>query len=338
MNQIMKSKTISQLALLYPILAQGVENAILKDAAQKSVEANKWFDFESIDYSIKALSIWMKEENLTDFASRYTFTNKPKTIAVICAGNIPLVGFHDMLCVLLSGHIFYGKLSSDDKFLLPAIAEILFEIDSEFKNRIFFTEGKIEGFDAVIATGSNNTSRYFEYYFGKYPNIIRHSRTSVAVLDGNEKNIDKLAIDILTHKGLGCRNVSKLFIPKGYNFKELVLSFEKFNFLLDHNKYRNNYDYHKTIYIMNTIPFIDTTNCILLENQELFSPVSVVYYEYYDNIEDVKARLDLFKENIQCVVSEIKEIENSIPLGKAQEPTIFDFADNIDTMRFLNSL
>ena len=337
----MKSKIISAFSSLSNKLDEGIKNEKLLKASTLSCAENTWFDMESVDYALKSLSSWLNKETLIEFTNNYSFTQNPKTIAVICAGNIPAVGFHDMLCVLLSGNKFYCKLSSSDKYLLPAIADLLIEAEPLLKERIEFAEGKIENFDAVIATGSNNTTRYFDYYFGKYPNIIRHSRSSISVLDSSElsqSNAKLLIDDVLTHKGQGCRNVSKIFIPKEFDFTPLIEASKEYAYLLDHNKYRNNYDYHKAIFIMNNIPFIDSGVLLFFESKELFSPVSVLNYEYYENLEDVISILETEKENLQCVVSNIPKIKNSIPLGKAQEPTIYDFADNVDTMKFLNTL
>lgn len=338
----MKSKIISAFSTLNKSLKEGIKNEKLSKAIKQTCEENPWFDIISVEYALKSLSSWLNKENLIEFTNHYSFSQTPKTVAVICAGNIPAVGFHDMLCVLLSGNKFQGKLSSNDKYLLPAIGELLIEEEPLLKERIEFVEGKIKNFDAVIATGSNNTSRYFNYYFEKNPHIIRHSRTSIAIIDNKEtikpQDYSLLISDILTHKGLGCRNVSKIYIPKQFDFTPLVEATKEHAYLLDHNKYRNNYDYHKAIFIMNNIPFIDSGTLIFFESQELFSPVSVLHYEYYENIDLVTKAIEQEKENIQCIVSNNKTIQNSIPFGQAQQPTIYDFADNIDTMTFLNTL
>lgn len=338
----MKSKIISAFSTLNQSLKEGIKNEKLLTSAKQSCLENPWFDIESVDLALKSLSSWLNEETLIEFTNHYSFTQKPKTIAVICAGNIPAVGFHDMLCVLLSGNKFQGKLSSNDKYLLPAIGELLIQAEPLLKERIEFVEGKIKDFDAVIATGSNNTSRYFNYYFEKYPHIIRHSRSSIAIIDNKEnitpKDYSLLISDILTHKGLGCRNISKIYIPNQFDFTALIEATKEYANLLDHNKYRNNYDYHKAIFIMNNISFIDSGTLLIFESKELFSPVSVLNYEYYENLENVIETIENEKENIQCIVSNTKKIRNTIPFGKAQEPKINDFADNIDTMKFLNNL
>lgn len=331
----MIEKIIISLTNLRKVLINPMENNQLSIAIEKAILENPWFDRESILYSLESIALWLDEATLREFVSNYTHKQNPKRVAVICAGNIPMVGFHDMLCTLLSGNIFIGKLSSNDSSLLEAIGSILCDYEKELKERIFFTKSKLEYFDAVIATGSNNTFMYFEYYFGKYSNIIRRSRTSIGVLDKKDTDFSGLVLDILTHKGLGCRNISKIFIPMDFDFLPLIKAFESHLSLLEHNKYRNNYEYHKAIYIMNNISFIDTQTNLLVESSELFSPVSVVYYTYYNDISEVIDYINTNTQNIQCVVSNIDRIEGRIEFGKAQSPSINDFADNVDTMDFL---
>ncbi|MDD2577047.1 MAG: acyl-CoA reductase [Bacteroidales bacterium] len=334
----MKSKIINALSELSPILNSPNEKLI--EAIELSVMENTWFDRDSVCLALKALAKWLNKEVLEEFCERYDFTDNPKTVAVICAGNIPAVNFHDLLCVLLSGNRALLKLSSLDNRLIPAIVEELVAIEPLIKDRVSFADGKINDFDAVIATGSNNTSRYFNYYFSKYPHIIRHSRSSIAVIQNNKIDYKGLMADILTHKGMGCRNISKIFVPKGFDFSELIEASLDYKYLLDHNKYRNNYDYHKAIFIMNNVPFVDSQVLILFENKDLFSPVSILNYEFYDSLNDIENRIELEKDNIQCIVSDIESIGGikTINFGKAQQPEINDYADNIDTMLFLNSL
>lgn len=340
----MKNKIISAFSEIGDKLSKGINNQELLLAAKKSVDDNPWFDIDSIDSALKSISNWLSTKTLIEFTNNYLFAQKPKTIAVICAGNIPAVGFHDMLCVLLSGHKLLCKLSSQDKHLLVQISEFLFQQEPSLRDRIEFTEDKIKNFDAVIATGSNNTTRYFDYYFGSYPNIIRHSRSSIGVIVEENKpntippNYSLLVADILTYKGLGCRNVSKIYVPEKFDFTPLIEASKAYESYLNHNKYRNNYDYYKTIYIMNNIKFIDSGIISIIENKSLFSTVSVLHYEYYKEIEDVIKEIEMEKENIQCVVSNSKLIPNAIEIGEAQNPKIYEFADNVDTMKFLNSL
>lgn len=340
----MKNKIISALSSISSKLSKGLEDTKLSVAIRKSYEDNPWFDANSIDLALKSIGKWLRKENLEAFTKNYSFANSPKRVAVICAGNIPAVGFHDMLCVLLSGHKLLCKLSSQDKYLLPAIAELLIEEEPTLIDYIEFAEDRIKNFDAVIATGSNNTRRYFDYYFGSYPNIIRHSRTSIGVIVDENKhntvpvNYSLLMDDILTYKGLGCRNVSKIYVPENFDFTPLIEASKEYESFLDHNKYRNNYDYYKTIYIMNNVKFIDSGVLSILENKSLFNNVSILHFEYYKDIEDVIRAIEIEKDNIQCVVSNSRLISNSIEIGQAQNPKLNEFADNIDTMKFLNSI
>ena len=237
-------------------------------------------------------------------------------------------------------HNYPKELWWKDNRLLIFIADYLIELNSDFKDLIHFTEEKLENFDAIIATGSNNTARYFEYYFGKYPNIIRKNRNSLAVLTGHESESDikKLGFDIFSYFGLGCRNVSKLLIPKDYCFDLFFENIEHFQNVYQHNKYANNYDYNKSVYLMNQIQHFDNGFLILREDQNLSSPIGVVFFQYYNNIDDVKEFLRLNEDQIQCAISKPELIENSIFFGQAQEPELWDYADNVDTMKFLLDL
>lgn len=304
---------------------------------------NPWFTEQNVKQAIEAIGNSLLPEKIEKWVSEYPDLQNQKTlkrIAVITAGNIPLVGFHDFVTVLLSGNAFVGKLSSKDNRLLKLIAKYLTSLDSEFNQRISFTEDKLENFDAVIATGSNNTSRYFEYYFGKYPHIIRKNRSSVAILDGNEsvEEIQQLANDFFSYFGLGCRNVSKIFIPNDYCFDPFFENIEEYSYLYTHNKYANNYDYNKSVYLMNQIQHFDNGFVIVKEDEGLSSPIGVLYFQYYDDINKVKEYIQLNSDQIQCVVSKPDLVDNSIPFGKAQQPDLWDYADNIDTMKFLLNL
>jgi hypothetical protein len=232
-----------------------------------------------------------------------------------------------------------AKLSSNDKTLLPFLAEYLISVEPEFKNYIEFTDGKLENFDAVIATGSNNTARYFEYYFGKYPNIIRKNRNSAAILTGNEtkEELKNLADDIFTYFGLGCRNVSKLYIPENYDFEAFFKGMFSWKEIIHNHKYINNYDYNKAVYLMDSFPLLDNEFMLLKEDTAFSSPISVVFYEKYNSLEDLSKELEEQSENIQCVVSKAG-INNEIPFGKAQNPELWDYADRIDTVEFLLKL
>lgn len=318
--------------------ATQLNEIVLNDNVQ-----NPWFTEQNIKLSLKAIGESLCEEKMNIWVKQYPGLEKKhpiKIVGVITAGNIPLVGFHDFITVLISGNLFYGKLSSKDNRLLKFFAEFLIRMNPEFKDLIKFTEDRLVNFDAIIATGSNNTSRYFEYYFGKYPHIIRKNRNSVAVLDGTEsqEDIKNLAIDIFSYFGLGCRNVSKLFLPKDYCFDPFFENIEYFEFLYHHNKYANNYDYNKSVYLMNQIQHFDNGFTILKEDEAFSSPIGVLFFEYYEDIDKVKNYLDLNKDQIQCTVSKNEIIKNALPFGKAQQPELWDYADNVDTLEFLLSL
>lgn len=306
---------------------------------------NPWFVEENVRIAIEAIAKSLNEEDFVEWISKYinelSTDKEPKKVAVIMAGNIPLVGFHDMLCVLISGNNFLGKLSSDDKYLLPFISKVLIAIEPAFTDYIEFTEGQLKNMDAVIATGSNNSARYFDYYFGKYPHIIRKNRNSVAVLSGSETTdeLELLAKDIFYYFGLGCRNVSKLFVPKGYIFDTFYESVFHFKEVVNNNKYANNYDYNRTVYLMaNTPSLLDNNFLLLKEDIGYSSPIGVLFYEYYDNLNILNKRLENDKEQIQCIVSNMSEIKNNIAFGKAQSPGLTDYADGFDTMKFLIEL
>lgn len=305
---------------------------------------NPWFIENNIRLAIGAIADTLTLENLEKWLKHYPelkkeLTNR-KRVGVVMAGNIPLVGFHDMLSVLISGNIFIGKLSSKDNELLKTIGEFLKFIQPEFKNYIFLIEGLLKNFDAIITTGSNNTSRYFEYYFGKYPNIIRKNRNSGAILSGNEtmNELRKLADDIFQYFGLGCRNVSKLFVPENYDFSIFFKAIEHYNFIYEHYKYANNYDYNKTIYLMNNIPFLDNGFVLLKEDHGFSSPIASLYYQYYSNKKSLAEHLESHKNKIQCIVTSDKYFHVTINWGKTQKPKLWDYADNIDTLKFLINL
>ncbi len=301
---------------------------------------NGWFTPEQVYFSINSWAEALKEEKLNKWLSDYSFNeNSNKNIGLILAGNIPLVGFHDFLSVLISGNNVLVKTSSNDQFLIKFLAKYLISIDEKLKEKITFVEEKLQGFDAVIATGSNNTSRYFEYYFKSKPSIIRKNRNSVAVLDGNEstEDLENLGEDIFRYFGLGCRNVSKLFVPKGYDFKHFFESIFKYKDVIFYEKYANNYDYNKAVFLMSLYKLLDNEFLTLKEDTSYSSPISSVFYEFYDSIDDVKARIENDSEQIQCVVSN-NLIKNSIAFGQSQKPQLWDYADNIDTLNFLNTL
>ncbi len=315
----------------------------LKDIIASDYIHNPWFTVQNIYDSVLAHGSSLTPEKIVMWLNKYPELDQhidKKKIGVITAGNIPLVGFHDFMTVLISGNVFYGKLSSKDNRLLKFVSDYLIQLNPEFKDLILFSEDKLENFDAVIATGSNNTSRYFEYYFGKYPHIIRKNRNSIAILEGTEtkEDIENLGIDIFSYFGLGCRNVSKILIPKDYCFDTFFENIVGFESIYQHNKYANNYDYNKSVYLMNQIQHFDNGFVILKEDEGLSSPIGVLFFQYYDHLDKVKQYVDINKDQIQCVVTKLNIIENGIPFGKAQQPQLWDYADDVDTMKFLLNL
>ncbi len=298
---------------------------------------NAWFTNENIRFALQSWSDALQEEKLSVWLEPYAIAEVPeKTVAIIMAGNIPMVGFHDFLAVLLCGHQVLVKQSSKDKQLLPYLAKYLEAIEPKWKGKIKFTEGRLENFDAIIATGSDNTARYFDYYFGKYPHIIRKNRNSAAILTGKEtpQQLEGLAEDIFRYYGLGCRNVSKLFVSKGYNFDAFFNAVYPWNALINKQKYANNYDYNKAVYLMSLFPLQDNGFFMLKEDSSYASPIATVFYEYYEDKEKLKTRLEEDSKKIQCVVaSGIMEYE--VAFGKTQHPALWDYADNVDTVSFL---
>ena len=301
---------------------------------------NGWFTPEQVKFSVQSWAKALTEDNLNQWLSNYDFSKiEPKKVGLVLAGNIPLVGFHDFLSVLISGHDVLVKTSSNDQHLLKFLAKYLISIQPELNSKITFVEGKLEGFDAVIATGSNNTARYFEYYFKDKPSIIRKNRNSVAVLDGTETFEDLVGLgeDIFRYFGLGCRNVSKLFVPKGYNFDNFFKAMYEYRDVIQYEKYANNYDYNKAVFLMSNFQLLDNEFLTIKEDMSYASPISSVFYEFYENLEEITTRLNNDAEQIQCVVSK-NLIPNSVTFGQTQQPRLWDYADNVDTLAFLNNL
>ena len=301
---------------------------------------NGWFTPEQVYFSIQSWGNALSETNLNQWLSTYDFSKiAPKKIGLILAGNIPLVGFHDFLSVLISGHDVLVKTSSSDQHLLKFLAKYLIAIQPELNSKITFVEGKLEGFDAVIATGSNNTARYFEYYFKDKPSIIRKNRNSVAVLNGTETHEELVGLgeDIFRYFGLGCRNVSKLFVPKDYNFEAFFKAMFEYSEVIQYEKYANNYDYNKAVFLMSNFQLLDNEFLTIKEDTSYSSPISSVFYEFYDSLEEVKSRLSNDADQIQCIVSK-DVIENSIVFGQTQQPKLWDYADNVDTLAFLSKI
>ena len=318
------------------LLDNGGFDAVIK---QQSIE-NKWFTEENCRFALTALARMLDEKSCTAFFQKYQhlFQKKQNSqkIAVISAGNIPCAAFHDFFCILVSGNQFIGKLSKQDALLLPFLAEILIKITPKVEKDIVFVE-KLSKFDKIIATGSNNSARYFEYYFKDYPLLLRKNRNSIAILNHHETEDDlrKLATDVFQYFGLGCRSVSKIYVPKDYDFTKLIDIFkEKSESLLQHNGYVNNYEYHRAIFALNQVPFYDGNSFLLLQNPSLASPIAVIYYEEYETISDALNTIQLHKNEIQCVVSNDPAVENRIAFGETQHPTLFDYPDNEDILLF----
>lgn len=307
---------------------------------QQSQSYNGWFTEENVYFSLESWSKALTEENLSKWLENYDFSKvQPKNVGLILAGNIPLVGFHDLLSVLISGHNAIVKLSSNDQQLIKFMVDYLVALDNRFATKVTFVEGKLENFDAVIATGSNNTSRYFEYYFSSKPNIIRKNRNSVAILTGNETKEELIALseDIFRYFGLGCRNVSKLFVPKEYDFKLFFEAMFTQSEVIHYEKYANNYDYNKAVFLMSNFKLLDNEFLLLKEDEGYASPIGSLFYEKYDSLDELHTRLKNDEEKIQCIVS--KELKSHhVPFGKTQKPELWDYADGIDTLEFLIEL
>lgn len=316
----------------------------LKTIINESHHYNPWFTPENVFSALRSIGESLKKKKLEQWIVSYSNqlqTPGPiRTIGVVMAGNIPIVGFHDFLCVLISGHRFLGKLSSDDEKLLPAVAEKLIEFEPAFEDFIEFTDNKLQGFDAVIATGSNNTSRYFEYYFGKYPNIIRRNRNGVGVLTADESQAELKALgnDVFQYFGMGCRSISKVFVPNGFSFDKFFEAIVGFKSISNHHKYNNNYEYYRSIYLINNTEHFDNGYLIIKEDSAIASPPSVLYFEYYNSLNAINNWLEMNKDQIQCVVSKSSEIRDVIPFGTTQNPELWDYADGVDTMQFLTAL
>ncbi len=297
---------------------------------------NPWYTEYMILQALKSWSRLLSEEEIQSFADRYPIADGVSEVGIVMAGNIPLVGLHDLICVLLSGNKAKVKTSREDNVLTKRILEWL---DEQLPGRIEVCE-QLKNIDAVIATGSNNTSRYFEYYFRNIPHLIRKNRTSIAILDENddEEAFRKLSLDVFLYFGLGCRNVGKLYIPQNFDLIKLLDAWQDWAFLSDHNKYGNNVLYHRAIYLMNQISHLDTGFVLLKEDASLFSPLGCVYYTRYQDIHEVLEIVEREKEHIQCITSRDSGMFESVPFGEAQFPKLDDFADRINTMEFLQTI
>lgn len=305
---------------------------------QKAYVHNGWFLPEFIDLSADNIaSCFLQQEALESWVSQYPGLAKeppsPRLVGIVMAGNIPLVGFHDFLCVFISGHRCLIKPSSKDEVLIKHLAGKMIEWASELAEAIQFSE-LLKNCDAYIATGSNSTAGHFEYYFGRFPHIIRRNRTSVALLTGDEskEELEQLADDIYLYFGMGCRNITKIYVPKGYDFESLINVFKKYEYLADHHKYKNNYDYNLALHILNNKFYMSNSALLLVEEENIFSPVSQLNYEVYENVETVKNFLAGNKD-VQCIAGRA-----FIPFGSAQRPSLTDYADGVDTMQWLTTL
>lgn len=308
----------------------------LKSIKKAAFDKNKWFTEEFVDHRIAIIiSNLLNPGKLEQWINHYHLDDniQPQKIGIVMAGNIPLVGFHDFLCAFITGHRAFLKLSEKDSVLFKAIVEKMIEFDKDVNEHIQLSD-MLKGANAYIATGSNNTSRYFDYYFGKYPSIIRKNKTSVAVLNGEESDsqLSLLADDVFLYFGLGCRSVTQLYIPHHFNFEVLLNSFKKYNYLRDHAKFKDNYDYNLALLIMNNRQYMTNDCIVMVEGDHLFSPVSELYYSFYDNPKKLNDSL-LQNNAIQSVVG-----NGYIDFGKSQDTGLFDYTDGVDTMQFLLGL
>ncbi|MBK7346268.1 MAG: acyl-CoA reductase [Chitinophagaceae bacterium] len=296
-------------------------------------QKNGWFTREFLEKAAGSIADnYLKEDKLRQWAGYYKLDDniQEKCVGIVMAGNIPMVGFHDFLCVFIAGHKQMIKMSSKDDVLLKHLVKVMAGWNSKVNGKVIFAE-MLKNCDAYIATGSNNSSRYFEQYFGKYPNIIRSNRTSVAVLNGSEstEELEKLADDMHLYFGLGCRNVTKIYVPENYDFIPIIKAFDKYQYFSDHHKYKNNYDYQLSILLLNGKYYMTNGSTLLTQNESFFSPISQVHYQFYTSPEGMQQSLQSNRE-LQCIVG-----HSNVPFGQAQNPGLFQYADSVDTMAFL---
>ena len=323
---------LQQLAgLRLEILENGEDFQLAK---QREMAANPWFRERDIEMALGAIVAgFLNPEKLSSWLKNFVMTDKPKTVGLVMAGNIPLVGFHDLLSVFASGHRAQVKLSGKDTFLMAWMIDRLMAAQPDNNKQLKAVE-KLQNCDAYIATGSTNTARYFEQYFGSKPNIIRKNRTSVAILTGQETadELHLLCTDIFSYYGLGCRNVTQICVPEGYDFQPLMDAMHAFDYLMDHNKYRNNYDYYLAIYLLNKVPYFTNDIVLFIENELPFSLIGTLHYRHYQNLENIGEELSR-NPDVQCLVG-----KGYTPFGEAQKPRLTDYADGVDTMAFLENL
>ena len=334
----MKQQNINNLVRLGELLSKTEQ---FNDIFEKAEQQNSWFTRANVIFAFKSWSDALSENNVKQWLSQYQLpqTTSPKKILIIMAGNLPLVGLHDLLCVLVTGHKAIVKLSSNDCVLLPYLITQMKTFAPEWTEAVTFTDDKVTEYDGVIATGSDNTARYFEYYFGKKPHIIRKNRHSVAVLTGKETPEERFALgkDIFLYYGLGCRSISKLFVPKGYDFNLLFQAIYPYKDIIQEQKYANNYDYNKAVYLMSLFQLLENGFLLLKEDEHYGSPIATLFYEYYTDVDSLKEKLTTDAEKIQCVVAHNFTTEE-VAFGETQTPQLWDYADGVDTLNFLLKL
>lgn len=334
----MKQQNINNLVRLGELLSKTEQ---FNDIFEKAEQQNSWFTRANVIFAFKSWSDALSENNVKQWLSQYQLpqTTSSKKILIIMAGNLPLVGLHDLLCVLVTGHKAIVKLSSNDCVLLPYLITQMKTFAPEWTEAVTFTDDKVTEYDAVIATGSDNTARYFEYYFGKKPHIIRKNRHSVAVLTGKETPEELFALgkDIFLYYGLGCRSISKLFVPKGYDFNLLFQAIYPYKDIIQEQKYANNYDYNKAVYLMSLFQLLENGFLLLKEDEHYGSPIATLFYEYYTDVASLKEKLTTDAEKIQCVVAHNFTTEE-VAFGETQTPQLWDYADGVDTLNFLLKL
>lgn len=318
-------------------LLDNLDATKLQQLKNKAFKENTWFTNENIDLALKGVISYLDQSQLISWLEGYSIKLKKQVdVGIIMAGNIPLVGFHDFLCVIMSGNSALVKISSKDSVITKFLFEKLIEVDFNMNNQ-FRSVNKLNKASAVIATGSDNSARYFNHYYKDCPRLIRKNRTSVAIIKGDEtpEQLEKLGDDIFQYFGLGCRNISKLYVPMGYDIRAAMGNFQGYKHLIDHTSYSNNYLYNKTKFLMKDFNFIDTGFLLVVKNKDLVSPISVLFYEEYLDKNELNIILNREAPRIQCIISDEGWYNNSIPFGSSQLPKVWDYPDNVDTMRFL---
>lgn len=297
---------------------------------------NPWF---IKTFVLQALGVWadaLTENGVDKWLKSYPQGKTAKNISVIGAGNIPLVAFHDCISVLASGHNLWLKCSTDDEILLPFIINRLLSFEKSLENSLELKTQGLQKADALIATGSNNSARYFEYYFRHMPMILRKNRSSVAVITDEVSNetLESLADDMFSYFGKGCRSVGKLFVPENFNIQRVFENSVKYSYFKNHNKYVNNFDYHRAIYLMNQDKFLENDFFVIRESDKMHAPVGVCFYERYSDLDKVKEKVNALSDELQV----ISGLDESAAIGCNQMTTLLDYADGVDTMEFLQGV